>query len=284
MAKTLEYEPTGIRLRPNRFPTWSLFLMIPVLALMLGTCSTQSLDSGMGGVLWDRFSGTRVDNIYPEGTHFVAPWNRLYTYDLRTQEKKETISVLSANGLEISLELSIRYRPDPATLGRLHTEYGQGYYDILLAPVIRSEVREVIGKYTPEQLYSTERTTIQKEINDGMMRNLKGRHILLEGIFLRDVQLPPQIKTAIEEKLKEEQSAQQYEFRIQKEAKEAERKAIEARGIAEYQRIVSQGLTPQLLTWKGIEATETLAKSPNAKVVIIGNERGGGLPMILGGQ
>jgi len=167
--------------------------------------------------------------------------------------------------------------------------YGQGdnigknYLEKIIKPAVRSVTREVIGNYLPEELYSTKRTEIEQEIYDQTNEIVADKNINLPAIYIRDVTLPQTLKTAIEQKLKQEQESLEYEFKIDKARKEAERKEIEANGIAKFQKIVNQTITPQLLKWKGVEATQEIAKSSNAKVIVIGNGDGD-LPIILGGQ
>jgi regulator of protease activity HflC (stomatin/prohibitin superfamily) len=167
-------------------------------------------------------------------------------------------------------------------LSLLHTTVGPNYFDVILAPVIRSEARKVGGRYTPEEIYSTKRDAVEAEIFAEVESALEGRHVELEAILVRNVELPATIRTAITEKLEEEQKALKMEFTLNRESKEADRKRIEAQGIADFQNIVSEKLSESLLRWKGIEATEKLAVSPNAKVVVIGSGKDG-LPIILGG-
>ena len=149
-----------------------------------------------------------------------------------------------------------------------------------MAPVVRSEARKVFGRYAPEEIYSTKREAIERQIYDEVLRALDGKHVVVEAVLVRDVELPDTIKTAIADKLAEEQRAQKMKFTLDRERQEAQRKQIEAEGTAKYQSIVREGLTPEYLQYKGIEATQKLAESPNAKVVIVGAGKGG-LPVIL---
>ena len=135
----------------------------------------------------------------------------------------------------------------------------------------------------PEELYSTKREAIEDEIESLTRAKVEAKYLSLDAILIRDVQLPQTLRTAIEQKLKQEQESLEYEFKIDKAKKEAQRKEIEANGISKFQRIVNQTITPQLLKWKGVEATQEISKSPNSKVIVIGNG-GGDLPIILGGQ
>jgi regulator of protease activity HflC (stomatin/prohibitin superfamily) len=147
---------------------------------------------------------------------------------------------------------------------------------------VRSTVRRVLGNYKPEELYSTKREEIQDEIFAGAVRSLQGRHVDIETVLIRNIQLPEKLQAAIAEKLEEEQRAERMQFTLARERQEAERKRIEAQGIADFQTIVSKGISEELLKWKGIEATEGLANSSNAKIVVIGSGKDG-LPLILGG-
>jgi regulator of protease activity HflC (stomatin/prohibitin superfamily) len=241
----------------------------------------RTIDSGHAGVVWTLLGGTQED-VRGEGVHLIPPWNRLNRYDARTQDAKELLHVLTNNGLSVNLEASIRYRPVRQELPRLHAEIGPGYYEVILAPVVRSEARKVGGRYSPEEIYSRKREVVEHEIVDEVRKAIAGKHVELEAILIRDVDLPENIKRAISEKLEEEQKALKMEFTLNRERQEAERKRIEAAGIADFQRIVATGISDELLRWKGIEATEKLASSQNAKVVVIGSGKDG-LPLILGG-
>lgn len=241
-----------------------------------------TIRSGQAGVLYKKFGGgTVTDAYYPEGFHVIAPWNDLFIYDIRTQEVKEILDVLSRNGLSIKLELSLRFAPHIDNIGILHKQIGQNYTDKIVLPEIRSSARKIIGQYNPEELYSSKREAIQDEIFKETELNLKKNYINLDAVLIRSVELPATIKTAIENKLKQEQESMEYEFRLEKEKKEADRKRIEAKGIKDFQDIVSEGISDKLLKWKGIEATLELSKSQNAKVVVIGQGKDG-LPIILG--
>jgi regulator of protease activity HflC (stomatin/prohibitin superfamily) len=245
------------------------------------TLGCVPVDSGRAGVLWKWMSGTQ-DDVYGEGVHIVAPWNRMFVYDIRTQDRKEELHVLTSNGLSVGLEASIRYRPLAVELPKLHQEIGPAYYDVILGPIVRSEARKVGGRFTPEEIYSSKRDAVGNEIFAAVEEALRGRHVTLDAILIRNVALPQNIQRAISEKLEEEQKALKMEFTLNRERQEAERKRIEAKGIADFQEVVSAGISQALLRWKGIEATEKLATSQNAKVVVIGSGSDG-LPLILGG-
>jgi len=253
-----------------------------VLLFILWQTSTVTISSGEGGVLYRQFGGgTVTDRYFSEGFHVLAPWNKMYIYNVRNQEVKENMEALSKNGLSIQLEMSIRFRPIQNELGIIHKTLGQGYREVVVLPEVRSSARKVIGRYNPEELYSTKRDFIQEEIFKDVQARMKDKNIFLDAILIRGIELPTNIKTAIEKKLKQEQESKEYEFKIEKESKEAERKRIEAQGIKDFQDIVSEGISDKLLRWKGIEATLELSKSPNTKVVVIGQGEDG-LPLILG--
>lgn len=255
-----------------------------IALLVIWNTSTVTIGSGEGGVLYRQFGGgTVTDQIYGEGFHFIAPWNKMYVYNVRNLEQKELIEALSKNGLTIQMEMSVRYRPSEDKLGIIHKTIGQGYKDVIVMPEVRSSARNVIGRYDPEELYSTKRDVIQEEIFVDVKTRLAEKNIFLDALLIRGIELPPNIKDAIEKKLSQEQESKEYEFRIQKETKEAERKRIEAQGIKDFQDIVSEGISDKLLRWKGIEATLELSKSQNTKVVVIG-QGDDGLPLILGGN
>jgi len=265
----------------RRAVSWLLAFGVVLLALPFLSCA-RTIDSGNAGVLWKLFGGTQPD-VLGEGVHLIAPWNRLTRYDARTQDHKEQLHILTANGLSVALEASIRYRVARDELPRLHAEIGPDYYEVIVAPIVRSESRKVGGRYAAEEIYSTRREVVEREVLDEARRAIAGKHVELEAILIRDVDLPENIKNAISEKLEEEQKALKMQFTLNRERQEAERKRIEAAGIADFQKIVATGISPELLRWKGIEATEKLAQSQNAKVVVIGAGKDG-LPLILGNQ
>ncbi len=254
-----------------------------IVAAMAAGCMTTSIGSGEGGVRYSVFGGTDLETIYGEGLKVHAPWVTIYTYDVRVQEQLEELTALSSNGLSIGLDVSIRMRPVVERLPQLHVTYGTDYASKLVFPELRSAVREVVGRFTPEELYSTRRTELQGAVLERVRAGVQDRFVQIEAVLIRDVRLPEQIQRAIERKLTEEQEVARYEFTLQKDSLEADRKRIEAVGQAEYQRIVTESLSPQFLRFKGIEATEKLAESPNSKTIIIGSG-GDGLPVILGGQ
>lgn len=258
-------------------------LVVIVFFIVLISKSAITIGSGQAGVLYKTFEGGVVTDApaLGEGFHLVAPWNRVYVYEVRQQEVFEKMQVLSSNGLEIKLDASAWFQPEINDLGRLHQEKGESYVERVLLPTIRSAARSVVGRYTPEQLYSSKRDAIQQEIFEETKKIVQGQYIQLNEVLVRDVTLPATIKEAIERKLKQEQESLEYEFRLVTAKKEAEKVTIEAQGKADANRILSASLTDKILQDKGIEATLKLAQSPNAKVVVVGSGDDG-LPLILG--
>lgn len=263
-----------------------LFIFIGALFVFILLTNTTflTIDPGEKGVLFKRFSGgLDKENIYDQGFHVVMPWNKMYIYDVRINEAYENMEVLSSNGLNIKVELSFRFKPESDKIGYLHDEIGPDYLERIIRPEIRSATREIIGKYLPEELYSSKREAIQVEIFERTASAMQQKHLILDAVLIRQVELPQTLKDAIERKLKEEQASLEYDFRLDKERKEAERKIIEAQAKSEANRILNASLSDKILQDKGIEATLELANSPNSKVIIIGSGEKG-LPLILGNQ
>ena len=273
------------RKNPFEGKNFSRLVIYGVLGLFLFILLTNTtfitIPPGHKGVKFKRFAGgLKKDKIYSQGFHVVMPWDDMIVYDVRINEAFETMDVLSKNGLSIAVELSYRYQPLAESIGYLHDEIGKGYSNRIIMPEIRSATREVIGKYLPEELYSTKREAIQDEIYSQTLEAVKPKHISIDAILIRSVQLPDKLKAAIEQKLEEEQLAFQFDFKLERERKEAERKIIEAQAKADANRILSASITDRILRDKGIEATLELSQSPNSKVVIVGSGDGG-LPLIL---
>ncbi|TXN35789.1 prohibitin family protein [Flagellimonas hymeniacidonis] len=268
----------------DRLPKIALpVIAVIIFLVILISKSAVTIGSGEAGVLYKTFGGGVVTDkaALGEGFHLVAPWNKVYVYEVRQQEVFEKMQVLSSNGLEIKLDASAWFQPKFEDLGRLHQEKGESYVERILLPTIRSAARSVVGRYTPEQLYSSKRDAIQQEIFEETKKIVDGQYIQLNEVLVRDVTLPPTIKEAIERKLKQEQESLEYEFRLVTAKKEAEKVTIEAQGKADANRILSASLTDKILQDKGIDATLELSKSPNSKVVIVGSGDSG-LPLILG--
>lgn len=261
------------------------FIIVAIVLVIILTKSAVTIGSGEAGVLYKTFdNGVVTDKpALGEGFHIVAPWNKVFVYEVRQQEILEKMNVLSSNGLDIKLEASVWFQPDFNNLGKLHQEKSEMYKERVLLPAIRSAARSVVGRYTPEQLYSSKRDAIQQEIFEETKKIVEDQYIQLNEVLVRDVTLPPTIKDAIERKLKQEQESLEYEFRLITADKEAQKQIIEAQGKADANRILSASLTDKILQDKGIEATVKLSESANSKVIVIGSGDSG-MPIILGNQ
>ena len=249
-----------------------------VLVILVFNCVAR-VESGNVGVL--TLFGRVTGEVLPEGIHVVSPFKTNNEMSIRTQEIKESASVPSSEGLVMNLDTSLIFHVDPAKASDVYQKIGPNYQAVLIEPNLRAAIREATASHSANALYTGEREMVAKQIFDQLAGLLGQRGFVVESILLRDIQLPATLKSSIEAKQQAEQEALAMSFRLQKETQEAQRKRIEAAGIRDFQQIVAQGISPQLLEWKGIEATESLAKSSNSKVVVIGNNKNG-LPLILG--
>ena len=250
-------------------------------AVALVQCFTV-VPAGHTGVV--DFFGVVSHRTLPAGINFVNPLARVHKYSIQTMEHKEVMQVLSREGLSIGLEISVLYRLNPDSAARVYQTVANGdYEEVILVPQFRSVCRAVTASVQASALYSTERERLGVAIQEELAKAVSPRGIEIESTPLRNVALPTQLTEAIEQKQRADQESQRMEFILTKERQEADRKRIEAQGIADFQRIVAQGISEQLLRWKGIEATEKLAGSTNAKVIIVGAGKDG-LPIILGPQ
>ncbi|MGE5412544.1 MAG: prohibitin family protein [Syntrophomonadaceae bacterium] len=277
MAKTFEIVPpagTNPRLARN-----AIIALVLVVLVVIGGPITV-VPAGHVGV--KDFFGSVSSNALPPGVHLIVPFTRVHKMSIRTEELKETAEVPSKEGLMMDLEGSVLYRLDPAKAAEVYKTVGANFAEVIVIPQVRSAIREITASYDAKALYSSEREKVARETYDLVKRMTDGRGVIIDSVLLRKIGLPAIVANAIQEKLKREQESEQMKFVLAKEQQEAERKRIEAQGIADFQKIVAQGISPQLLEWKGIEATEKLAMSPNTKVVVIGNPKSG-LPIILGG-
>lgn len=272
--------------RPGKGASTTLILgaIIFIAILMFSSATFLTIESGERGVLFKRFgAGLITEKIYAPGFHIVAPWNKMFVYDVREKQLEEEMTVLSSNGLNIALDATVRINPEYENIGFLHEKFGKEYMVTLIRPEIRSSVRKIIGRFTPEELYSTKRDEVQTLIEEELRATLSDNYVELRAVLIRDIQLPEKVRTAIEDKIEAEQLALKYVYILDQERKEAERKIIEAQAKADANRILNASLTDKILQDKGVEATIELAKSPNSKVIVVGNSDSGGLPLILGG-
>ena len=250
-----------------------------VILVILLFASVARVESGHVGVL--TLFGRVTGEVLPEGMHLINPFKSNTQMSIRTQEIKESASVPSSEGLVINLDTSLIYHLNPDKAAEVYQKIGPKYANVLIEPNLRAAIRESTASHSANALYTGEREVVAKQIFEQLNTTLTGRGFIIESVLLRDIQLPATLKASIESKQQAEQEALAMNFRLQKEKQEAERKRIEAAGIRDFQQIVAQGISPALLEWKGIEATENLAKSSNSKVVVIGNSKNG-LPLILG--
>jgi prohibitin 1 len=250
------------------------------LLVILLFSSITRVGTGHVGVL-TLFGKVQTGGTLGEGIHLISPLKTNNELSIQTQTLKESASVPSSEGLMISLDTSLIYHLNPDRAAEVFQKIGADYENIVVEPTLRSAIREATASHTANALYTGEREMVGKQIFDQVSATLNQRGLVVETVLLRDIQLPTTLKAAIEAKQQAEQESLAMNFRLQKETQEAQRKRIEAAGVRDFQQIVAQGITPSLLEWKGIEATETLARSANAKVVVIGNSKNG-LPLILG--
>jgi prohibitin 1 len=275
-----------------------IVLILCFLFVILYRQMVFTVPVGHTSVLWHRvhFASTKIsEGPLSEGIKIIMPWDKLYTYDLRLQSRRQSYQVVSKDGLHFNLTLFFRWRAVPKNIVELNQTLGPDYVEKLLIPEIGSTTREIAAHYSAEDLYTSERVLVQKEIydtvtNDAIKNGVVSqtdhddpKHqdvVVLADILIEKIEVPLQIKTAIENKLEQAQIAQEYEYRLQRERLESKRKLIEAEGIRDFQKTVAPAITESYLRWRGIEATLRLSESENSKVVVIGNSATG-LPLIL---
>lgn len=263
-------------MRNNRFLGPILIGVLFVSIVILGL-SITIVPAGHVGV--KTVFGEVYDEEIPEGLHLVNPLAKVHKMSIKSKESFENAKVPSKKGLEMSLEASLIYRIDPSKASEIYKTVGLNYLDIIVTPNFRSILRGATVKFEAKDLYTADRGLVQSEMFKSLGPVLMERGIIVENILLRDVSLPPSIKKAIESKLRAEQKEQEMDYIIGKEKKEAERKAIEAQGIADFQKTVKEGIDDQFIKWKAIESVNNLAESNNSKFVILGDKTG--LPIIV---
>ena len=250
-----------------------------------------TIPAGHGGALWLRFFGGTVLNFhYAEGTKIIFPWDQVHIYDLRLQQRTKSFEALTKEGLQVTVEGTLMFRVNPGSVGAITKYAGPDFTDKLIMPSVGAIIRLEVGKYTIEELYSVNRTEIERSVFarfkvavDSLIDGIAGNNpeIIVNNFWFSRIDLPATLNTAIEGKLTQRQLSEQYVFILQREEQEASRKKIEAQGIRAFQDTVSGGISENYLRWKGIDATLKLADSPNAKIVVIGSGKEG-LPLILG--
>jgi regulator of protease activity HflC (stomatin/prohibitin superfamily) len=278
---TIFNDPRGKVIDVNNTPLLKLagLAIVALIGVVLLFSCVTKVQTGHVGVL--TLFGRVTPDVLPEGINLINPLKANNEMSIQTQTIKESASVPSSEGLVMNLDTSLIYHLDPTRAADVYQKIGSDYEAVVVEPTLRAAIREATASHTANALYTGEREMVAKQISDQLTTELNKRGLLVENVLLRDIQLPQTLKASIEAKQQAEQEALAMNFRLQKEKQEAERKRIEAAGIRDFQQIVAQGISPQLLEWKGIEATELLAKSPNSKVVVIGNSKNG-LPLILG--
>ena len=268
------------KVRRNRIRIICGGLVTTLIILFLWPSIVISIKPGELGVLYARFhGGTQLQHTYEEGIHFIQPWNIMYIYDVRVQEETQNIDVLTVDGLTINVQISLRFQIIRDRLPALHQEIGPRYRDKVVLPIMNSAVRQTIGSYRPDDLYSTARQELQDQMLVDAVEEMGRIPILIQGFVVKTITLPEVLRDSIERKLVAEQSYLRYKYILLEEQQEARRKIIEAEGIKAYQMLVNEHMTQNFLRYQGIQATKDLASSSNAKVVVIGGKDG--LPVIL---
>ena len=250
---------------------WALVAMWPSIFVII--------PSGHAGVYYSLFfGGTDTTMVCKEGFWLKAPWDKIYDYDVRWQLVSYDYSVISADGLPIQFKVSVRCRPRLDTLAYLQKDIGPEYIEKIIVPESQQAIRQVVGDSSAEKIYTTSPSVLE-EAFDRVIEEITGTYTVVDAIMVRGVEIPSALQSAIETKLAHQQKSLQYVFVLSAARQEAERKRIEAEGIRDFQNVVTPGISENFLRWKGIEATLDLAKSSNAKVIVIGAQNG--LPLIL---
>jgi regulator of protease activity HflC (stomatin/prohibitin superfamily) len=264
------------------------FIIVGVIALfvLLGVSSSlfYTIEATQRAVIFYKFgNGLEKDQVMQPGFHTKAPWNEVYVYNVQEISRDEDMDILDKNGLSIHVDVTVRFNPMPDKIGYIYEKFNTDFVNVLVIPEIRSAVRQVMGRFTAEEIYSTKRAEVEATIKLESEKVLNANNVNMVALLIKSIVLPDQIRIAIESKLQQEQEALAYQFRLDKEKSEAERKRIAAEGESRANNIINNSLSDKLLKMRGIEATLELAKSPNSKVIVVGSGKDG-LPMILGGN
>lgn len=252
----------------------SLFIF---LVALLADRIFHRVGTGEVGVLYLYFWGTEQERTYAEGITITFPWNEIFIYTVREQQYSDEVVVLSYNGLSIRVAFSFRFQLVPEKVGVLHVLLGPDYLEKVIKPTLFASVREVVGNYRPEELFTTHSATLQDEIRVVAQQSIENYYIRFSEILVKSIVLPPKVENAIQDKLVLQQVAEGYDFRLVSEERERLRKQIESDGIRVFLDTVSKSLDKKLLTYLQIRAMETLATSPNAKLLVLGNQQDGNL-------
>ena len=251
--------------------------VIVIGVLLVLYLSTTIVPAGHVGV--QDFLGRVSDRILAPGVNLVVPGTSVIKFSTQTRELKESANVPTSEGLVVNLDVSLLYRLQPDAAARIYKTVGRRFEQVVVDPQLRSAMRDVTAEYEAKFLYSSSREIVAQNMFKHMLAALAPRGIEAEQVLLRAVNLPPLLTTAIQEKLQAEQQAQRMRFVLDRERQEADRKRVEAQGIADFQTIVAKGISAELLKWKAIEVAHELSKSPNAKIIVLGDKSG--LPIIL---
>jgi regulator of protease activity HflC (stomatin/prohibitin superfamily) len=272
---------SNVYVRRHALSLISLGLLVCLIVVFFFDSIVISIHSGQLGVLWRRLgAGTVIDTVYREGMHVILPINKMYIYTVRKQQFTESIDVLTLDGLTVKVKYTARYYLNKDTLPLLHQRVGPDYVNVVIRPDVRSVIRALFGQYKPEEMYTSQKA-IQLRVSEQAKIRLAAQFVTLDDVPIESITLPTRISEAIESKLVQQQSDAEYFYRISIAKNEAERLRIESAGLQLYNDTVNRSLTSSVLKWHGIQATKELAKSPNAKVVVIG-AGSAGLPLILG--
>lgn len=270
----------------------TIAVVLLIAIVLIGSSTFVTVRPGEKAIIFRKWTtGLDKDEIYHTKLHVVAPWNEMIIYDVKEQSiefektsKYGTLDVLDKEGLSINIDVTIRFFPKYDKIGYIHEQFGKNYVEKLIVPEVRSSVRKVMGRYEAEEIFATKRKDVEEAIRKETKKILNANNIEMQALLIRSIILPEKIKNAIENKLEEQQKQKAMEFVLKRKEKEAIGREIEARGKAKANNIVNNSLTEKVLRMKGIEATEKLIQSENAKVIVIGSESSGGLPIILGGN
>jgi regulator of protease activity HflC (stomatin/prohibitin superfamily) len=262
------------------------FIIFGVIALfvLMGVSSSlfYTINATQRAVIFYKFGdGLDKENVIYPGVHMKAPWNDVFVYNVQETAQDENMDVLDKSGLSIHVDVTVRFKPIAEKIGYIYEKFNVDYVNVLVVPEIRSAVRQVMGRYTAEEIYSTKRAEVEATIKSESEKILHANNVTMVALLIKSIQLPDQIRIAIESKLQQQQEALAYQFRLDKEKSEAERKRIAAEGESRANLIINNSLTDKLLKMRGIEATLELSKSPNSKVIIVGSGKDG-MPLILG--
>ncbi|HMV48496.1 MAG TPA: prohibitin family protein [Blastocatellia bacterium] len=281
LAETGEKPRSSRLLRLFRLSKWTLALIVlAAAAFIFRDRIFVTVDTGEVVVVYYRlFGGTQHNRIGGEGLHIIAPWDKSYRYVVRSQTLVQPLTVLSSNGLAVTLDAQIRFHPIPDMVPHLHRRFGPDYVTAFVTPQLKSSVQRVVGQFLAEEIYGSETGASVNRIFENTKQLIGGEFLEIEDVALFNIKLPEQVQTAIQNKVEAEQNALAAVFDVQQEREKSKQKQEEAKGMQEYARIVS-GIPRSVLQWKGIDATLELAKSPNAKIVVIGAK--GDLPLLLG--